>query len=135
MLDEDENELELELEDAGLMFRTEMATKNAFMGYWKHLLAVLTTSIGLPAARSQRLTVSEECNLRISLSRNAGQLSACVTGATTRLATTAGIIRRLLRCFMDPVSLFASLFFIRADRTAGSACKVDIKGSAAHHPG
>ena len=41
MLEEDDSDLELEPVDAGLIFRAEMAATNAFMGYWKHLLAFL----------------------------------------------------------------------------------------------
>ena len=41
MLEEDELDLELDPVDAGLIFRAEMWATNAFMGYWKHLLAFL----------------------------------------------------------------------------------------------
>ena len=41
MLEEDDSDLELDPVDAGLIFRAEMWATNAFMGYWKHLLAFL----------------------------------------------------------------------------------------------
>jgi predicted negative regulator of RcsB-dependent stress response len=41
VLEEDELDLELDPVDAGLIFRAEMWATNAFMGYWKHLLAFL----------------------------------------------------------------------------------------------
>ena len=41
MLEEDDSDLEMEPVDAGLIFRAEMWATNAFMGYWKHLLAFL----------------------------------------------------------------------------------------------
>lgn len=41
MLEEDDSDLEMEPVDAGLIFRAEMWATNAFMGYWKHLLAIL----------------------------------------------------------------------------------------------
>ena len=41
MAEENDEDLELELADAGLAFRAEMWATNFMMGYWKHVLATL----------------------------------------------------------------------------------------------
>jgi hypothetical protein len=39
--DDDDDDLEFEPADAGVAFRAEMAATNFFMGYWRHIVAVL----------------------------------------------------------------------------------------------
>lgn len=43
MAEDNDEDLELELADAGVSFRAEMWATNFFMGYWKHVLAGLIT--------------------------------------------------------------------------------------------
>ena len=45
MAEENDDDLMLAPADAGTAFRAEMAATNFFMGYWKHILAVLITGL------------------------------------------------------------------------------------------
>ena len=45
MAEENDEDLELELADAGVAFRAEMWATNFMMGYWKHVLAVLIAGL------------------------------------------------------------------------------------------
>ena len=45
MAEENDEDLELELADAGVAFRAEMWATNFMMGYWKHVLAVLIVGL------------------------------------------------------------------------------------------